>query len=360
MQKKIIALAVAGLVSGAAFAQSNVTVFGIVDMGYQYSWGTASDSKTKDMSEVKAGGWDGSRIGFRGTEDLGNGLKANFEFVENFDNDTGKNGGTLMGEGAWVGLSGNNWGQVKAGYFGSFLDSDISGLDASGRHGITAANNLISTFKLANHVAYISPNFGGFTGSVGYSSNVLGNAQDVAPTATAASINVRAYEIGGTYKNGGLGLGIGYIAYKPQDLENTNTGDGYDWQAGASYDFKVAAVSLYYAATHRDQDAAFTSAFGNVDGGTANVEKTGAWALGLSLPIGAADLVTLSYADRKVDFYDGSDSDKTRGFGALYEHKLSKRTSAYAMVGAYSGDSKNVIINGNYADAVNVGVKHTF
>ena len=54
MQKKIIALAVAGLVSGAAFAQSNVTVFGIMDIGYKYSWSNQIDG-TKDMSEIKAG-----------------------------------------------------------------------------------------------------------------------------------------------------------------------------------------------------------------------------------------------------------------------------------------------------------------
>ena len=60
MQKKIIALAVAGLVSGAAFAQSNVTVYGIVDMGYQYSWDNNSDN-AKSKSEMKSGGLDGSR-----------------------------------------------------------------------------------------------------------------------------------------------------------------------------------------------------------------------------------------------------------------------------------------------------------
>jgi predicted porin len=61
MQKKIIALAVAGLVSGAAFAQSNVTVYGI------------RKAKSTD------GGQDGSRVGFKGTEDLGNGLSAFFQ-----------------------------------------------------------------------------------------------------------------------------------------------------------------------------------------------------------------------------------------------------------------------------------------
>ena len=73
MQKKIIALAVAGLVSGAAFAQTNVTVYGIMDMSYTYS--KIGDAK---FSGMEAGGWSGPRIGFKGEEALGNGLKTIF------------------------------------------------------------------------------------------------------------------------------------------------------------------------------------------------------------------------------------------------------------------------------------------
>ena len=77
MQKKIIALAVAGLVSGAAFAQSNVVIYGIADAGYVYASKNTADN-VKSQSRIYSGGQSGSRLGFRGTEDLGNGLSANF------------------------------------------------------------------------------------------------------------------------------------------------------------------------------------------------------------------------------------------------------------------------------------------
>ncbi|MBK7685506.1 MAG: porin [Rhodocyclaceae bacterium] len=73
MQKKLIALAIAGLASSAAFAQSNVTIYGIVDVAY-----THSSSGSSSTSGIDSGGWSSSRMGFRGTEDLGDGLKALF------------------------------------------------------------------------------------------------------------------------------------------------------------------------------------------------------------------------------------------------------------------------------------------
>ena len=77
MQKKIIALAVAGLVSGAAFAQSNVTISGIADVGFQQS-SKSENSGTKSQSAINDGGQDASRVTFSGKEDLGNGLSAIF------------------------------------------------------------------------------------------------------------------------------------------------------------------------------------------------------------------------------------------------------------------------------------------
>ncbi|MDR3221457.1 MAG: porin, partial [Candidatus Accumulibacter sp.] len=77
MQKKIIALAVAGLVSGAAFAQSNVTVYGRADASYAYS---KTDFKKFQGVENGLGiGGGSSRLGFMGEEALGNGLKALFK-----------------------------------------------------------------------------------------------------------------------------------------------------------------------------------------------------------------------------------------------------------------------------------------
>ncbi|MDQ5945450.1 MAG: hypothetical protein QG619_872, partial [Pseudomonadota bacterium] len=85
MQKKVIALAVAGLVSGAAFAQSNVTIYGVADLGLVTSSGTRSGANgakantgSANYNGIDSGIWGGSRIGFKGEEGLGNGLKAIF------------------------------------------------------------------------------------------------------------------------------------------------------------------------------------------------------------------------------------------------------------------------------------------
>jgi predicted porin len=356
MQKKIIALAVAGLVSGTAFAQSTVTIDGIMDMGYQYSWGVASGSHTKNMSQIKSG-WDGSRVGFHGVEDLGNGLKVGFDATAGFDIDTGKSyGNALMSEGSSVYVAGN-FGTVKAGYFSSVLDSDISAIDVTGRHAYLGADLLIGTGKESNHVSYISPDLSGFKVIAGYSSNVNnGNTQDVVPTIDLATPNIRAYDVGATYKNGPIAVGAGYIGYRPQNnFSNSanDVGNASEWQAGASYNFGPAAVSLYYAVQKRDQDGPL---FNNVE----DMDKSKAWSLGLSIPFTSADLLTVSYADRKISYYTvGSDDNKARALGFFYAHNLSKRTALYAMYGNVSGNDKYVI-DGSYANAMSFGLHHTF
>jgi predicted porin len=78
MQKKLIALAVASLASGAAFAQTNVTMYGIADAGYVWSQGDALVTGTNKFSGIQSGLLSGSRLGFKGEEALGNGLKAIF------------------------------------------------------------------------------------------------------------------------------------------------------------------------------------------------------------------------------------------------------------------------------------------
>jgi predicted porin len=371
MQKKIIALAVAGLVSGAAFAQSTVTIDGIMDMGYQYSWGAAAGS-TKSLGEVKSV-VDGSRIGFHGVEDLGNGLKVGFDATAGFDIDTGKTygqNGAIYSEGSAVNISGN-FGMVKAGYFSSSLDSDISGIDVSQRHAFLGADLLIGTGKLANHVAYISPDLSGFKVLAGYSSNISnGNNQDAVPYLNYTSgnppvqglPNIRAYDLGAIYKNGPIAVGAGYIGYRPQNnfdgltTATSDVGNSSEWQAGASYNFGPAAVSLYYAAQNQDQNAG-GSVFG---AGNVNMDNSKTWALGLAVPFTPADLLTVSYADKKVEYFGGSDN-KVHALGFFYAHNLSKRTELYALYGNVGGDNAlKYAIDGAYENAIAFGLHHTF
>ncbi|HOI51319.1 MAG TPA: porin, partial [Azonexus sp.] len=112
MQKKIIALAVAGLASTAAFAQSNVQIYGVVDVGYNRS--SSSDTGAlKSRNALDSGLQSGSRIGFRGTEDLGNGLKASFVLEYGITADTGA-GLSGPARQSFLALS-NSYGTVAAG-----------------------------------------------------------------------------------------------------------------------------------------------------------------------------------------------------------------------------------------------------
>lgn len=351
MQKKIIALAVAGLVSSVAYAQSNVTVWGIIDMGYKYSWDNVSDH-AKAKSEVHAGGLDGSRIGFKGTEDLGNGLKVNFDATINYDADTGKNNGTLMGEGASLGLAGN-FGTVRAGYFGTFLD-DNTGVDASGRHGAIHSGSLYDSGKYKNFVAYYSPSFNGLTFKAGFSSNV--GDQDQAPLSTTTLPNTRAYTAAVAYENGPIKAGIAYASYNAQESD-TYTGNNKrstDWNAGVSYNFGVATVSLFGA----QQKKGNADLPANVYLGS-SYDKNSFWALGLAVPVGANGTFKAGYGHSKLRGVGAVSDETANAWDLVYLHNLSKRTTVYAMYG--NKDVQDVVgAADQYQQMFNVGVRHTF
>jgi len=113
MKKSFIALALLSAFSGASFAQqSGVTIYGIADVGVQgISTGTGKTFK------VQSGQENGSRLGFKGTEDLGNGLKANFVLEQGINIDTGSSaqGGATFGRRSLVGLSSADFGSVDLG-----------------------------------------------------------------------------------------------------------------------------------------------------------------------------------------------------------------------------------------------------
>jgi predicted porin len=348
MQKKLIALAVASLVSGAAFAQvapNNVTLYGIVDMGYQYSWDNVS-ANAKNMSEVKSGGLDGSRVGVKGEEDLGNGLKAFFDATWSFASDY--NSTPTMGEGSSVGLEGN-FGKVRAGYFGNFLD-DNTGTDASGRHGMINSGSLYGTGKYENFVAYYSPVFSGLQFKAGFSSNVGG--VDVAPLSGTGIANHRAYTAAVSYANGPISTGLAYAQYRGQtaNLYVGNNKKDSDLNAGFKYDFGVAAASVFFA-----QQKSGDQGYINLGG----YEKKNFWALGVAAPIGANDTIKAGYGQAKLSG-NGLNSIKGQAWDIVYLHSLSKRSTVYAMYGNLGGSDDGYLAAGTYQQAFNVGLRHTF
>lgn len=253
MKRTIFALA-AICACGAAEAQSNVTLYGVVDVNVEYvnhvgAVPSASNGFNPGQGgkvfRQDAGGYSGSRWGLRGTEDLGNGLKSVFVLESGFNSDTGtmQQGGRLFGRQAFVGLS-SQYGQITFGrqYHSLFstLANFIPARYASQYEptGIMAGGN----FRQDNAVKYTGV-FGGLTAMANWSFGVGTTLPQVAaslPTAGGSGEvpgqfrRDTSYGAGLNYIAGPFGVGIGYDQWNP----TIGTGNGT---------FKKAAVMASYA-----------------------------------------------------------------------------------------------------------------
>jgi predicted porin len=365
MQKKIIALAVAGLVSGAAFAQSNVVIYGVADAGYVYASKNYTDN-VKSTSKIYSGGQSGSRLGFKGTEDLGNGLSATFrlEMGINIDNGDSAQGSRTFGRWSTVGLAGKNWGEVQIGRRDTFMDEMIGGFDATGRNTVAQASPIMrDQGRYSNMIAYLSPTWSGFQVKAGVSTAAW-DAQEVQPGLTSAnSTNIRVVTAGLSYINGPLKVGGTYEYNKAQTTEANSYDAGNQWVLAAAYDFGPVAISAEYGQINNSDDAALA---GNNAALTSAIEKRKQWTVGAMFKIGAKDRVGVQYARGTNEFFAaGADDEKARMWGVNYFHDLSKRTNIYAGYGNLKQDSDNTVKYGldgqdNYQRAIQVGLRHQF
>ena len=369
MQKKIIALAVAGLVSGAAFAQSNVVIYGIADAGYVYgsdSW----DKAVKSTSKMASGGQSGSRLGFRGEEALGNGLTANFKFEQAINIDTG--GETVNNGGRWatVGLSSKSWGSFEMGRRDTFIDQVYGGTDVQDRVTVGQMSPVMrDTSRISNFFAYTSPSWGGLTVKAGISTNPW--VDEVEPKDAAGVskgvTNVRYYTAAAEYANGGLKVGVAYEQNKGQSNGESFDG-GSEWVLGGKYKFGMVTLGAQYGQINNSEDitnpllGASSSAPNQLLGAT--VEKRTQWTVGAMFDITAKDRFAVNYARGKNEFFAaGSSDEKQRMWGVSYFHDLSKRTNVYAGYGNLSQSSDNSVkygIDGTYQKAFQVGLRHRF
>ncbi|MBN3845650.1 porin [Paraburkholderia sp. Ac-20342] len=156
--------------SGAAMAQSSVTLYGIVDEGLMFN----NNARTGQQFALASGSESGSRWGLRGAEDLGGGLSAVFTLEGGFSSSTGALGqnGDLFGRQAYVGLAAPTWGQVLLGrqylsgydYVGALTAAAQWALGGAGFGAHPAdLDNLDGTYRVNNAVKYKSPSFGGFS-----------------------------------------------------------------------------------------------------------------------------------------------------------------------------------------------------
>lgn len=180
---------------GSAHAQSSVTLYGIIDAGFTY----INNQGGERLIEFQDGANYGSRIGFKGSEDLGGGMKAIFQLENGFSLGTGqlRNNGALFGRQAFVGLS-SNYGTVTMGNQYDFVADYITPFNLNGYASVYAGHmgNLdrISEVELQNSVKYRSPSIGGFTfGGMWSFGNVAGNFNKDS-----------AWSVGAGYRHGGL------------------------------------------------------------------------------------------------------------------------------------------------------------
>ena len=376
MQKKIISMAIIGLVSGAAFAQSNVTIYGVADAGVG-SW-SAGSSANQRATGVMTGGMSASRLGFKGEEALGNGLKAIFNFETAVSLDPASDSDAKKNETAWgsnrqanVGLTGN-FGTVKLGKQSSMSDAWHGGAGAD-YMGNLAARNLYkdSVSALAggnpsvrggfaqrkpnSAVSYVSPTFSGFTvgGIVAFDDE--GGAKNA-----GKKDRQTMYQIGANYANGPIKAAVTYA------VEDYSTGkDPKEWTVAATYDFKVVQLYASYEAVRKGRTAAGVE-LGKKD------DDNATWQIGLGVPVSANGTVKLGYAatDNETKKAD------VKAYQIGYEHNLSKRTNLYASYARLSNEKHAYYRpNGRYQNndsgydktegnknfnGLMMGIRHTF
>jgi len=234
MKKSIVALAAVGTFASAAHAQSSVTLYGIIDEGFNIN----TNAGGKHLYNLSSGVMQGSRWGLRGAEDLGGSLKAIFVLENGFDVNTGAlgQGGLLFGRQAYVGLS-SQYGTVTMGRQYDALVDNVGPLEAGDQWGGYIAahpgdlDNFNNTYRTNNAVKYTSANYAGLTFTGTYSFG--GQAGDFSRN--------QIWSLGMRYGNGPLVLGAGYLNAR------TPASFGALFNSGASAATKAPVSTPVYA-----------------------------------------------------------------------------------------------------------------
>ena len=318
MKKQIALALLAAAATGGAFAQSSVTIYGRLNM-------TVESQKFGDEDRQWSVVDNRSRIGFKGTEDLGGGLKAGFQIEHGFDADTGTaHGGTqFWNRQSEVNLSGG-FGTVRLGAWTP--DSYFATSDYIGMHNHETGDSsdafYASTFTYGNKVGYVTPNMSGFQGYL----SVAEGSPGVEKT----------YDLAAYYDRGPLHLGLG--AEKRDNQKQVAIRGLYELGA-----FTVGA--LY----QRDTDM---YGLGNRN----YFRVSGMYAFGaneLHLNVGRAG-----------EYSDEPNTGSSTQWTVAYNYNLSKRTKVYGYYTAVSGDDAGrytLIESGNGKfNAFAVGIRHNF
>jgi predicted porin len=324
MKKSLLALAVFGAFSGAAMAQSSVQMYGIIDLGVaHYTNGNGG------VTKLGTGIQSGSRIGLKGTEDLGGGLSAFFQAETGFcaNGGTGSGlaaggyctGGGFMQRTSMVGLKGG-FGTVVAGRIYTLTFNDQAAVDPFG-YGLTGTISNIGTIgapaRVNQTVAYVSPSFGGFGVAAAY---VFGDGMYVQPTKTTGAYNLHA-----GYNNGPIMVGLDYLRANSA----TGTAAMKHTMLVGTYDLGVVKLAGMYAQNQ-----------------LASGHKLQSTMLGVTVPVGPGAILA-SYTQSNDKSLKNSTS---KQIAVGYTYALSKRTNLYTSYAHISNGAGGSVCPSTKAD----------
>ena len=355
MQKKLIAVAVAGLLAAPVFAQSNVTISGLIKGGYEdYKLpGTSSNDAERRVSDQS------SRVIFSGTEDLGGGLKAWFQVDNRLGTDlggfaaTGNTGVGLLG--GFGKLTIGRW-DIHYNEFGAIESNRAGSLQSFAAPGIMSqvnGTNITTTTRTPNLLKYDSPNVAGFSGTLAWSANARGNEGSGANDGSKDG----AWHAAARYAAGPLVGGLSYYRENAEGASEVNDQRGVRAYVGYKMPMGLKAGIGWDRSENR-----FAAG--------ASMSKRTAWFVPVTYSFGP-NAVYLTYA--RAGNLSGSSDTGANQWTLGYDYALSKRTAVgvyYTKLNnksnatydlfALGANGASATANGNDARQVYLGVAHSF
>jgi predicted porin len=332
---RMLAIPALLLSCGSVYAQSSVTLYGLIDEGIDFTNNAGSGSAVR----MQSGDYAGSRWGVKGSEDLGGGTKAIFLLENGFDVNSGELGQAdrMFGRQAYVGLTSTNYGSLTLGRQYDPTVDIFSPMVGAGNWGNVSAvpfdnDNADWDFRVNNSVKYVSPTIAGFTGEAMYGfSNSTGFADN------------RLYSLAGQYKYGGLSAVFAYMkinnpgngtsgalvgdeVFTGSSQENIDAALGYRWEK--------AFLSASYSRTKIDSpsgNAYLSGSIAPANGGNwtdwtfDNFQIMGQYYFQPSFWLGA----TYTYTMGGLDTTAGNYKPKWHQGALMLDYDLSKRTTFY-------------------------------
>ena len=344
--------------SGAAMAQSNITVYGVADAGIVAERGGAAGNITKLSSGVASA----SRLGFRGSEDLGAGVSALFVLEAGISIDTGAlaSSSQAFNRQSFVGLKSKDLGSITVGRqytltynaLGQVGDPFGSGLSGSAKNLFPVAG---ANLRANNSIVYTTPVNNGFSAEVLYSLGEISGADSDAG---------HQYNVGINYSKGPVNA---RLAHNHRDNDNatiSGSASGRNTLFVANVDFKVVKVFFAYSVDEGPNSAPLNNAsplpYGQVFRPSLKGDDT---LIGATIPVGPSGTIMTSYI--RKDDRTALDQDAAQ-YAVGYVHALSRRTSAYTSYGLIKNRNGAGYTVGNNAEtgsgdrAFNIGLRHTF